>query len=193
MVESVLDMAKTKITLTEWLRTSVLRLTRVHFFLIGAMCLQILFYDAWKLLAPEAVLQRWVVTLSLLIVVTIVWFLSHTQNSAAGTYRRLIFILVLADIIAAAIEVYLQRGMASRSVMLFAVPIISSAVLLNPTAIFATATFCVVAYVTAAVTYFVVHFNEGYKIELYGEVGFYSGVFFILAGLLSVLVRFREK
>lgn len=186
-------MAKTKITYTEWLRTSTLRLSRVHFFLIGALSLQILFFDAWKLITPEAVLQRWITAAGLLVVVTIVWFLSHNQNSSTQTYKKLIVLLLLADIVLAAINVYLQRGMASRSVMLFAVPIISSAVLLNPTAIFATASLSVAAYASSAFTYFVTHFNEGYKIELYGEVGFYCGVFFILAGILSVLIRFKEN
>lgn len=187
-----MQMAKTKITLTDWLRSSLLCLTRVHFFFIAALSAQVLLFDAWKLISPEAVLQRWLVTLSLLAVVTIIWFLAHNQSSSATYNQRLIIILLLADIIAVGAEIYLQRGMASRAVMLYAVPIISSAVLLNPAAIFATATFAVVSYVTAAVTYFVVNFNEGYKIELYGEVGFYCGIFFVLAGLLSVLIRYRE-
>lgn len=186
-------MPKTKISLTDWLRISVLRLSRVHFFIVGALALQVLLYDAWKLITPESALQRWTIVLSLLVVVTVVWFLAHNQQSSAATFKRLILVLLIADIAVAAASVYLQRGMASRSVMLFAVPIVSSAVLLNPTAIFATASLSAAAYTAAAVTYFVVHFNEGYKIELYGEVGFYCALFFVLAGLLSVLIRYRDN
>ena len=45
----------------------------------------------------------------------------------------------------------------------------------------------------AAVKYFVDFFNEGYKAELYIEVGFYAAMFFVLAALLSTILRFRSN
>ncbi len=143
-------------------------------------------YDAWQLIAPTAVLQRWVAILSLLAAVTAIWYLAHgnRDNSYA---RRLVFYLALSDIAFASFAVYNQRGMASRAVALFVLPILVITSLRNRAAILAMSIFCSAAYIGAAVSYFVFHFNEGYKIELYGEVGFYCLVFITIGALLAAL------
>ncbi|HSX24257.1 MAG TPA: hypothetical protein VLE74_04105, partial [Candidatus Saccharimonadales bacterium] len=60
-------------------------------------------------------------------------------------------------------------------------------------AIFASAALSVAAYTSSAVAYFVLNFNEGYKIELYGEVGFYCVLMFILASFLWSITRPRSR
>jgi hypothetical protein len=79
--------------------------------------------------------------------------------------------------------------MASRGVALFALPIVVSAITLSRSAIFATASLSVGAYSYAAIKYFTDNPSEGYKVELYGDVLFYSASFFILAAVLWALVR----
>lgn len=185
--------AKKRVTLNEWLRVGVLRLSRIHFLFAAALGAQIILYDAGKLITPDVVLQRWAVTILFLVGVTVVWYLAHSQNASSNFYSRLVFLLIALDIAVAAFSVYNQRGMDSRGVLLFAIPIIVSAVLLNRVALFATATICIATYGAAAISYFVLHFNEGYKLELYGEVGFYSALFLVLAGLLAVVIRFKEE
>lgn len=179
-------MAKTK-SPVDSLQKNSLKLARLHFMYTLVLAAQIIIFDSWQLITPTAVLQRWTATTLLLSVVAVVWYLAHTARST-DFYRRLIFTLIAADIALAAFAIYNQRGMASRAVLLFVIPIVVSAALRSRSAVYATAVICVAAYVTAAVSYFVLNFNEGYRIELYGEVGFYSAIFLIVAGLTNSLV-----
>lgn len=135
-------------------------------------------------------MQRWLAGCALLVAVSAIWFLAHNANNDIPTYKRLVFGIVLSDIAFAAFNVYVQRGMAAKAVFLFAVPIISAAILLNRAAVFSVAALSTAAYITATVSYFVMNFNEGYKTELYSEVGFYCAAFFALAALLSAIIRF---
>ncbi len=175
------------------LRTKTWRLAQAHFVYVSLLALQIIMYDAWKLINPDFVLRRWGITALLLVVTTGVWLITRLKPRAAHTYTLLIYSLILADIAVASLTVYTQRGMASRAVALYAVPIIVSAVFLRRAALFATALVSIAAYTTTAMMYFVWNFNEGYKVELYGEIGFYSASFLLLASLLWIVVRARQK
>jgi hypothetical protein len=184
-------MAKSKnITFTEWLRVSLVRVSRAHFLLLAAYAAVIIVFDAWHVLVPEIVMRRWIAGGLLLAVVAVVWYLAHNRNNDVATYKRLTFMLIMSDIVFTAFNIYLQRGMASKAVLLFTIPIAVSAILLSRAAIFATAALCAAAYVISTVMYFTLNFNEGYKTELYGEIGFYSALFFVLASILSAVVRF---
>ena len=185
-------MVKAKVTISDWLQTGLIRLARIHFVLVAVFALYTIISDATNLITPDVVLQRWTMNTVLLAVAVIVWYFGRTRGAKPMVYRSLIYILILADIALASFNVYTQRGMASRAVVLYALPIIVSAVLLSRTAIFATAALSTAAYSLAAVRYFVVNFNEGYKAELYTEVGFYSVCFFLFAAVLAVLVRFKN-
>ncbi len=168
-------------------------MARLHFLYVALFAGQIVMYDAWKLINPEVVLRRWVMTAILLVVTTGVWYLARGKAGDNALYKKLIFTLILADIAAASFNVYIQRGMAARAVMLYAVPIIVAAVLKSRSAIFATAVLSVAAYTTTAVAYFVLNFNEGYKIELYGEVGFYSVLMILIAALSWAVLHSRKS
>jgi hypothetical protein len=186
-------MAKKQITLIAWLRVSALRLSRIHFIYALAIAIQIIVFDAGKLITPNIVLLRWLAVALLVVAATGVWVLAHNKNNDANFYKLLIVILISADILFAAYSVYLQRGMAARAVFLFVIPVITSTVLLNRAAIYATAIVSAAAYFVAAISYFVLNFNEGYKLELYGEVGLYATLLLVLAGLLSAFVKFKEE
>lgn len=172
-------------------RPSILRLTRVHFFYVLAYAAFILEYDAWKIITPQALSQRWTMATVMLIVTTICWYLARNRVSSDSYYKSIAFALISLDIFVAGFSVFSQRGMASRAVALFAIPIIISA-LISRTAIFATAALSVAAYTYAAVHYFALNPSEGYKVELYGDLTFYSAIFFILAALLWVVIS-RSK
>lgn len=184
---------KTKTTAHSGLKANVTRLADAHFVYAVVLAGQIMIYDAWKLINPDFVLRRWLITAFLLVVTTCVWLMARLGKRSEGAYKRLVYALILADISVASLNVYTQRGMASRAVMLYAIPLVVSAVLARRTALFATAVLCTAAYTTTAVLYFVLNFNEGYKIELYGEIGFYSIIFLLLASLLWVVVRTKQK
>ncbi len=166
----------------------ILRIARVHFALTFIWALAIVLLDAWNYITPEVVLQRWTMAAILLVVTTIVWYSARTNLKSQAFYSGLIVSLVGVDIALATFMVYTERGMASRGVALYALPIVTSALLLRRSAIFATAAICTAAYSLAAVRYFVVNFNEGLNIELYETIAFYSALFFVLAAIIWIVL-----
>ena len=174
---------------TNTLRAQTLRLSRAHFAYVLVLAGQIILYDAAMLISPDFVLKRWLVTAGLLVVTTIVWAFAHQVNKTNQLYEKLIYALILADLAVASFSVYTQRGMASRAVLLYVIPIIVAASLGKRVALFGAALLSIAAYTTTAVMYFVLNFNEGYKVELYGEIGFYSAIFLLVASLLWGAIR----
>lgn len=172
-----------------WLQTNTVRIARLHYFYVAALAGLAIAYDAWKLIPAQALIQRWTVAVGLLAVTTIVWFIARNTNLKPDAYKWLLSLLVLVDIYVAAFMVYAGRGMSSRGVILFAIPIIVSAVILSRSALLATATLSIGAYSYAAIKYFTDHPSEGYKVELYGDLIFYSAIFIIFAGMLWAVIR----
>jgi hypothetical protein len=182
-------MARSTTPQTDRLRDAVSRLSGVHFFFAAAYILSIIIFDSWNLIPPDALSQRWTFASSLLIVTTLIWYAVRSGTRSPAFYSALVYVLIVVDIALAAFTVYSERGMASRGVALFAIPIAVSAVLMTRTALFAAATLSATAYSWSAVRYFAQNPSEGYKIELYGVLAFYSAGFFILAALLWAVVR----
>ncbi|HSX44670.1 MAG TPA: hypothetical protein VLF39_00960 [Candidatus Saccharimonadales bacterium] len=174
------------------LHVGLIRATRAHFVYILAVIIQIIAYDAAKLITPQAVFRRWVSTAVFLTIVVIIWFMARTRIRTVGVYKLLLLTLILADISFASYQVYTQRGMASRAVVLYLIPIVVSAIAASRTAIFGTAALSIAAYTSTTVAYFYFNFNEGYKVELYGEVGFYSAMFLVIASLVWLLARSKR-
>jgi len=184
-------MATKKTTLSP-LHIGTVRVARIHLLLVLAFAIQIIFYDAWHLITLELVMQRWIAIAALLVVTIVVWYLAHTTVRGTLGNKLLLWALIIADIVFASFCVYSGRGMASRAVALYAIPLIASAIMLSRAALLGTAALCIAAYTATAVSYFVINFNEGYKIELYGEVAFYSFGFIIVALLLWAVVRTKK-
>ena len=169
---------KTKKT-TDWLQSAALRTTRLHFLYVGAYMASIIVFDSWNLLTHEAVSDFWTIAISLLVLNTVFWYLARMTFANPMVYQLLILLLVVADIIFASLTIYWERGLASSS----------AAALRSRSTLIATATLCAAGYSAAAVKYFYQHYGESFRVELYGEIGLYSAVFFILVGLLLVVVR----
>jgi hypothetical protein len=176
---------------TDHLRTSTLRVARFHFVYVLIYVVQTIVYHASKLITPDVVLRRWVAVASLLVVTTAVWFISKHRTSSSRLYQLAISAIIFADLAFAAFNVYTQRGYASKSVLLFIVPIVVATVFISRRALFATAMLAIAAYTTVAVKYFVDYFNEGYMVELYGEIAFYSAIFLLVAALLWSTIHKR--
>lgn len=169
-------------------RSNLIRIAKLHMALATVLAVQIIIYDAGKLITPEAVLKRWIFTGVLAFSAVVVWYLARL-NDTRTVIRNLVWYLIAVDIIFASFSVYTQRGMASRAVLLFILPILVSSVLHRWGVIFLTAVLSVITYIVTAVAYFVLNFNEGYKLELYGEILFYSAVMLIIARIIWTLVR----
>ncbi len=177
-------MAKRLGNTLEHIHTATLRISKFHFVYVLLFVAQTIAFHASKVITPELLLKRWVAVSALAVVTTFVWLLARTRSTGIGTYHAIISLLIVADIAFAAFNVYTQRGYASKSVFLFLIPIVVAAVLANRSALFATAILSIAVYTTTAVMYFVNNFNEGYMSEMYTEIGFYSGLFLTVAGLL---------
>lgn len=166
------------------LHAAALRIAKFHFILVGLYIAQTIVFHASKVITPDVVMWRWYAGAGLLAVTALVWFIARNHRLPETAYRWAIALIILADLAFAAFNVYIQRGYASKSVVLFLIPIIVAATLMNRAALFMTALFAVAVYSTTVITYFTVNFNEGYMSEMYAEIGLYSGIFLLTAGLL---------
>ncbi|MBA2279274.1 hypothetical protein H0V99_02460 [Candidatus Saccharibacteria bacterium] len=182
--------AKTKNNLLD-IKLMLLRASRLHFVYVAVYISAIIVFDSWNLLTHEAVMDRWTLAAVLLIVTTITWYCSRLDINNKNVYHFLFWLLIITDIVFAALNVYWQRGMASKAVMLFGVPILSAALLKSRSLLLTTATLSAAAYSLAAVRYFHKYYGQGLRVELYGEVGFYVALFFVFAGLL--IIGFRDS
>lgn len=163
------------------------RIAKLHLLFALIYVAQIIVFDASKLIIPEVVLKRWIAVSLLAAVAAGVYYFAKTRP--LPSLKLGAWILITADLAFAAFNVYTQRGMASRAVLLFLIPIIVAGVLKSKTALFTTAVLGVVAYTLSAVAYFVNYFNEGYKVELYGEIFFYSATLLFASGLVWLVVK----
>lgn len=186
-------MAKAKSKNTEnYLRNGLVGVCKLHFILIALFLVQIILYDASKLITPDVVLQRWFAVALLLVVTGVSWYFVKSRTGNLVLYKSLLVTMIASDIALASFFVYSTRGMASRAVLLYVIPIIITGLLFSRAALLATAILCIAAYSLTTVGYFVLNFNEGYKVELYGEVGFYSISFLIVAGLIAEILHPRK-
>ena len=173
----------------DWLQTAAVRVTRIHFLYILVYILATIVFDSWNLYTHEAVGQLWTAAGVLLVVNTIIWFLARQNYANKSLYVFNVLALILADIAFAAFNVYWQHGLASKSVMLFTVLIVTAAVLRSRSLLLGTTTLCAAVYSTVSVRYFFENYGLSYRVELWGTIGLYSAIFFILALILMVLVK----
>jgi len=174
------------------LKNSLIRVAKIHLGIVLAYICQIMAYDAAKLITPDVVLKRWYSAAALAILCAVIWYIARSKVRSGNTYKWLTWGIIIADILFAVFNTYTQRGMASRAVLLFIIPIAVAAILVSRVALFSVAIICAAAYTVAAVAYFVNYFNEGYKIELYGEIVFYSIMFFAVAALLWTVIKTKH-
>lgn len=186
-------MAKKSTIVPNWLQTTAVRNMRVHFVYVGAYILATIVFDSWNLYTHQAVSQLWTAASLLLAAVIILWYISRIKFSNSSVYIGLVLALILADIVFASYNVYWQHGLASKSVMLFTVPIVMAATLRSRATLLAATTLCAVAYSTVSVRYFFQNYGLSYRVELWGTIGLYCAVFFVLAGLLMVIILPRGE
>jgi len=171
------------------LQNAVQKMTRVHFAFVGLYLLSIIIFDSWNLIPHEGVVWRWQAASVLLVINAVCWYVSRTTFSSKQVYKFAAFTLIIAGAIFAAFNVYWERGMVSPMVIMFTVPIVHSAVLHSRRAIWSAATVCLATYSFSVVKYFHMHYGEGLKVELYGRLALSAGIFYILALLLTIIIK----
>lgn len=188
MVIISLKMAK-QTDLMHDIRHIVLRISRVHFFYILAYMVSIAVFDSGNLISHEQVTWRWTAAGSLMVVDIIIWYLCRAKLRSKTLYKTLLAILIVCDILFASVNVFWSRGMASKYVFLYAVPIISAGLSRSRSLLMASAGLSVAAYSMTVVKYFNDNYGQGYRIELWGEQIFYGLMFFVIAWLMMIGFR----
>jgi hypothetical protein len=178
-----------KQSLQHWLQTHAVAAARLHFVYAAIYFSAIVLFDAWNLITPETILERWLVGTLVFIGACLVWYAARQKSRHNTYYQGLIYGLVALDLAVATHGVYNQRGIASKSVLLYAIAIITAAFLLSRAAIFATAAISVALYGLVCVRYFYLNPGQAYKVELYGEVAFYGALLLLLAMLIWSLLK----
>lgn len=168
----------------------LVRITRTVYFFIAIFALSIAIFDAGNLIPRDALVDRWTALFIVFVINTIAWFIA-----AQGTeYSKKILTIIstLALLLFAGAITYLERGMASTTTILYALPILIVATLKNRHALYATTALCIGTYSFAAIKYFNEFFNEGYRIQLWGSIVLFSGVFIVVNWLVMNLVGLRK-
>ncbi|MCA9348058.1 hypothetical protein KC867_01460 [Candidatus Saccharibacteria bacterium] len=181
---------KSKNTNTD-IRFILLRVARVHYLYLLAYIVSLIIFDSANLITHEAIIDRFTAVGSLLVVNTIIWYLCKAKVRSKLFYQVLFVALILSDIAFASANVYWQRGMASKAVALFAVPIISAGLYKSRSLVLATAGLSSVVYGLSTIRYFFDNYGQGYRVELYGELFFYCSFFFVLAFMM--MINFRKS
>ncbi len=174
------------------LRQNSRRAALLGFAFVGIYIVSILIFTAWKLMTREALTDRWTVAVVALAANTVLWIFSTKKGLAPLYYRGIIFLLICMYIGIATFSIYSERGMASNAIILYAIPLVIASLVYSARALFATAALCSITYSAAAISYFKHFPSEGYKIELYGQLVFYSAVLFLIAALLWVVSRSKR-
>jgi hypothetical protein len=174
---------------TQTIQERALRGCRVYFLYVLTYAVSIIIFDSWNLITHDGILQRWTLAVILAVSTTFLWFIARTYSKSIAAINGVFYGLIIIGIIFAALNVYIDRGMASKSVILFAVPLVAAAITKSRSILLATASFSAAAYSLAMVRYFYENYGEGYRVQLYGEIFLYSMIFFVLAWLLLILIQ----
>jgi hypothetical protein len=146
-------------------------------------------YGLWGLVPREVSMQRWLL-LGIFCTMTIVTYLLRKIRPGKYTY----YLLIATNLFFAAGMVFIQRGMASRSSLLFAVPIIIALVSLSLSLLYVTVILSAIIYWLIVLAYYTQHPNEGYLAELYAQVLLHVLVFMFIGLVGRVFIhKLRSK
>lgn len=168
------------------------KLAKYNFAFFAVYSLFIIIFDSGNVITREGIYQRWMVAGLLLVVFSFFWIASRKASSYSQLFRALL-ICVSAELLLAGLMTYWERGMASTSTVLYMMPIASMAFARSRTYTVATSLFASAAYIIASTKYFYDFFNEGYRVQLYGEIVFYCAVFLITGMVISTLAHASKK
>lgn len=169
---------------------SLTHITRTIYFFIGFFALSIIIFDSGNLLVRDAVIDRWSLVTVLFVINTLAWFVGSLQKTnlrSLATYGLTISLILFAGFMT-----YWERGMASSSTIFYILPLLCIATLRNRHALIASAALSAGAYALSAVKYFNDYFNEGYRVQLWGNIALYTSTILVCAWLLMVIAGLRR-
>ncbi len=166
------------------------RVTRTMFFFLAIWVGVLALFDAGNLLTPEAMIDRITALFVIAVINTLAWYIAAEKVIIAKNIFTYLLTFMLIGF--AGFTTYWERGMASTSTILYAIPLLTIATLKNRHSLLATTGLSVATYTFAAVKYFNDFFNEGYSIQLWASIVLYSGIMFSVAWLIMVITDLRH-
>ena len=174
------------------LSLTLTRVTRTIFFFASFYALSIIIFDSGNLITREAVIDRWTLLTGLLAINSLVWLVSAQTVHKPSLQVILRLILAVTLLFVAGFTTYWERGMASSSTIFYILPLLVIATLRSRHALLATTLLAASTYAFAAVKYFNDFFNEGYRVQLWGNILLYGGTIFACAWLIMVITDLRH-
>lgn len=168
------------------------KLAKINFAFVAVFAIYTIIFDAGNILTREDVYHRWVFAVMLLIVYSLFWVATKKAKTSTVLFGSLI-LCVVADLILAGFMTYWERGMASMSTILYMLPIASMALSGSRTYTVATSLFAAAIYIGASTKYFFDFFNEGYRVQLYGQLFFFGAVFLLAGWAVAILAHAYSK
>lgn len=168
------------------------KLAKINFIFVAVFAIYIVIFDAGNILTRESVYHRWVFAAILLTVYALFWAATKKAKSGSVLLGSLV-LCVVSELVLAGFMTYWERGMASMSTVLYLLPIVSMALSGSRTYTVATSLFATAIYAVASTKYFYDFFNEGYRIQLYGQLFFFGAVFLLTGWAVAVLAHAYSK
>lgn len=185
-------MANSKKPKSNDLALALIRVTRTIYFVLGFYALSIVIFDSGNLITRESIIDRWILFSFVLLVNTLAWYFASQPKNLFNKPTVGILILAFAMLAFAGFNTYWERGMASTSTIFYALPILVVATLKSRHALIAITTLSAGTYSLAAVKYFNDYFNEGFRVQLWGQILLYSGVIFAICWLVMAITGLRH-
>jgi uncharacterized membrane protein YgdD (TMEM256/DUF423 family) len=173
------------------IQLALTRATRTIYFFIALFMLSIVIFDSGNLITRESIIDRWTLVTMLLFVNTFVWF-GASQKWPLATRKLPILLLSASLLIFAGFMTYWERGMASTSTILYALPILVIAITRNRHAVQAISILAAGIYAFSAVKYFNDYFNEGYRVQLWGTIVLVGGCILTVSWLTMIITGLRK-
>jgi hypothetical protein len=173
------------------IQLSLTRATRTIYFFIALFILSIVLFDSGNLITREAIIERWTLATIALVINTFVWF-GASQNWSFVSRKLPIAVLATVLLLFAGFMTYYERGMASTSTIMYALPILIISMAKNRHALQAFTVLAIGTYSFAAVKYFNDYFNEGYRIQLWGTIVLVCGTIIAVSWLTMIIAGLRR-
>jgi hypothetical protein len=169
---------------------SLTRITRTLYIFIGFFAISIIIFDSGNLITRESVVDRWSLLSALFIANTVAWFVGSKPSKKSKSL--LTYMLSISLIAFAGFMTYWERGMASSSTIFYILPLLVIGTLKDRHALMAVAGLSGGTYAFSAVKYFNDFFNEGYRVQLWGNIVIYTGTILVSAWLLLIVLGLRK-
>ena len=168
------------------------KLAKFNFLFVVGFALHTIIFDGGNVLTRQGVYHRWLFFALLLAVYTAYWAACKKATKSYQIFRVLL-LCVTAELVLAGFITYWERGMASTSTILYALPIASMALWRSRTYTIGVSILASATYALAATKYFYDFFNEGYRVQLYGEIFFYAVIFIVVGSIIASLAHVAAK